>query len=139
MENRYLLTVKGFQKKLALLAVFGTVVLVLSCQDRTTAPENLLPKDKMVAVLMDVYIAEQKVGRLGLAPDSATQVFVLMEKKIFETHEVSDSAFRQTLKYYTDHSEELGNIYGGVIDSLVLREQRATPPGVKTNDPAANL
>jgi hypothetical protein len=79
-------------------------------------------------------VTEEKIGRLSLTPDSATQVFSILEGRIFEKLGVPDSVFRESLNYYIDHPAEMEKIYSALVDSLQLREQRTphvSPPVVE--------
>lgn len=97
-----------------------------SCEKTAPAkPDYILSQEQMVKTLAEVYIAEQKVSRLQLNADSAAVVFGSLEKKVFSNLNVHDSVFRASLDYYMDHPKEMERIYGALVDSLQLREQRA--------------
>lgn len=114
-----------FKLNVFLAAIAGLILLLTACGGgKGDRPRAVLPKDKMVALLQEFYIAEEKVNRLLLPRDSAEKVFQLMEGKVFEKTGVPDSIFRMSLDYYMDHPEELEIIYTAVVDSLQLREQR---------------
>lgn len=98
-------------------------VLVFSC-GKPKAPQNLLPEDKVVNVLSDLYVVEQKVNGLGLKRDTSEQIFAKLKDKVFEKNGITDSSFRVSLDYYVDHSSAIESIYSQLVDSLNLREQR---------------
>lgn len=98
---------------------------ILSCGG-DKKPKDILSKGEMVQMLMDVYITEEKVNRLALQRDSATKVFSALEQKVFEHRNLSDTVFKRSLNYYTDRPVELEAIYTALVDSLQLREQRAS-------------
>ncbi|HEY0744974.1 MAG TPA: DUF4296 domain-containing protein [Chryseosolibacter sp.] len=98
----------------------------ISCEKTAQRkPDYILSEEEMVKALAEVYIAEQKVSRLQLNADSAAVVFGSMEKKVFSNLNVPDSVFRASLDYYMDHPKQMEKIYGVLVDSLQLREQRA--------------
>jgi hypothetical protein len=101
-------------------------VILLGCSGRHDKPTGILKSSEMVHMYTEMYIAEEKVNRLSLPRDSAEKVFKVIEKKVFETNNVSDSAFRQSIEYYMNHPKDLELIYAAVVDSLNLREQRTT-------------
>lgn len=107
------------------------VVLFFSCKTNTGVPEGILPQDRMVGVLAELYISEQKISSLGIKRDSLKQVFGLMKDRIFERTGVSDSVFKASMNYYLDRPQALDNIYTVLIDSLNLREQRVLSAGAK--------
>jgi hypothetical protein len=96
-----------------------------SCRSEDKPEGKILSQPEMVEVLIDVYLAEQKLSRIGVSTDSATAVFAIMESRLFEKHGVADSVFKESLKYYKDHPKDLEKIYSALVDSLQLREQRA--------------
>lgn len=116
---------KGKLKFKGLVAGAWLMLLVSSCQSNEKKPADVLSQNEMVKVLAEIYITEEKVARLSLSADSAAQVFDLLEDRIFEKLQVPDSVFRKSLNYYTDRPAEMDKIYGVLIDSLQLREQRA--------------
>ena len=111
--NRFFSLILGF-----------SIIIACGKPEETKKPDYILSQDQMVEALAEVYIAEQKVNRLSLNPDSAWLVFGSMEKKIFENLNVPDSVFRASMDYYMDHPKEMETIYAVLIDSLQLREQR---------------
>jgi hypothetical protein len=78
----------------------------------------------MVEVMTELYISEQKFSTLGITRDSMRQVFGMMEGRIFENLNTTDSVFRQSLAYYMNRPATLEMIYTALVDSLNLREQR---------------
>jgi hypothetical protein len=106
--------------------IFLSLALVFSCGKADKKPDGLLSQEEMVKVLAEIYIAEEKVNSLALSRDSAAQVFDLVRERVFSTTGVPDSVFRRSLDYYTDRPQKLEKIYAVLIDSLQLREQRAT-------------
>ena len=100
------------------------IILALSCSNKPPVPDGVLTHDQMVAVMSELYIAEQKVGVLGFKRDSIEQIADVMKDKVFAKVGIPDSVFRMSLYYYMDHPRELELIYTSLVDSLNLREQR---------------
>nr|WP_236676142.1 DUF4296 domain-containing protein [Chryseolinea lacunae] len=103
--------------------VLLVAVLAFSC-GKEKAPQNLLPQDKVVNVLSDLYVVEQKVNALALKRDTSEQIFAKLKDKVFEKNGVTDSSFRVSLDYYVDRPGVIEGIYSQLVDSLNLREQR---------------
>jgi hypothetical protein len=97
--------------------------LFFSCA-KPERPEGILSQPEMVAALTDIYIAEEKVNRLGLVRDSAERVFDSLRARVFKRLSYPDSVFKKSLDYYTDRPKEMEMIYTALVDSLQLREQR---------------
>jgi hypothetical protein len=105
-----------------LLAVLG----LLSCAARQEVPPGVLGRDEMVKILAEILVTEDKVSKLGVASDSAYKVSDLFRARIFEKEGMTDSLFRQSMNYYIEHPKEMQQIYTILVDSLNLREQRAS-------------
>lgn len=99
------------------------VLIMLSCvsEERPTA---VLPPDEMVHVLKNIYLMEGKVSRLGLSRDSSITVFNHLSGRLFDSLQINDSVFNVSMNYYQDHPDVLEDIYGRVVDSLNLQEQK---------------
>lgn len=80
----------------------------------------------MVKVLMEVYIAEDKINKMKLKADSADRVFLNFKGKLLEKTKTEDSVFKASFNYYMDHPKEMELIYTALVDSLNLREQRSS-------------
>ena len=76
--------------------------------------------------LIEIYLAEQKVSRLGLKIDSAEQVFDSLRARGFKKTGVQDSVFKKSFDYYLERPKEMELIYTALVDSLQLMEQRMT-------------
>ena len=99
-------------------------ILLLSCTKETKVPDDVLPKSKMVPLLIDIYIGESRVNNMRLSRDSSMAIFGVYEGELFKQHEVTDSVYRRSMSYYYSHPDQLEDIYAVVLDSLNLREQR---------------
>ena len=102
------------------------IILGLSCCRKKHAPEGILTQDQMVSVMSELYVAEQKISTLGVKRDSLALIFDVMKEKVFAKAGVTDSVFRKSLNYYMDHPMDLETVYISLVDSLNLREQRAS-------------
>src|SRR3954463_13144011 len=121
--------VKGLLKIMGVkYRILGMLLLLCCCQRPEQKPANVLSQDEMIKVLSEIYVTEEKVSRLGLTVDSATKVFTFLQGRIFVETSVPDSVFKQSLNYYMDHPSEMEKVYSALVDSLQLREQRASSP-----------
>lgn len=113
-----------------MLNVKGCLVLagmiLFSCAAKEKAPAGVLGSEEMVRVLSEVLVTEEKVNKLGLNSDSAYQVFTELKGKVFEKVGVPDSVFKRSMDYYINHPKEMEKIYTALVDSLNLKEQRAS-------------
>jgi hypothetical protein len=80
----------------------------------------------MVGIMEELYIAEEKINQLALSGDSSRRVFSIMQSRLFENAGVTDTVFRKSFDYYMERPKELELIYTALVDTLQLREQRAS-------------
>jgi hypothetical protein len=105
--------------------IVGVTMLVLmqpmGC--REDRPEGILSEKEMVEFLTEIYLAEEKVSRLGIPYDSLTRIFPRVRQDILTRTNVKDSVFLVSWNYYLDHPKKLDIIYTALIDTLNLKEQ----------------
>lgn len=88
-------------------------------------PPNLISKTQMATILADLHVAEAQADYQFSNRDTARMAFNVLEKQIFAKHQVVDSVFKKSYEYYLLHLKDLDQIYGGVVDTLNLRELKA--------------
>ena len=74
--------------------------------------------------MTEIYLAEQKINRLGLPRDSAEREFGRFKQLVFEKIDVQDSIFKRSFNYYMDRPKDMEFIFTALVDSLSLMEQR---------------
>lgn len=106
-------------------------LISFSC-DKEEAPKDILPQDQLTQIMIDLYLGEAKLSNYSLPYDTSRKLFIPYEESVLKKHGVSDSTLYKTYQYYFDHPKELEKLYEIVIDSLSLRERKAsgTPPTV---------
>jgi hypothetical protein len=121
--------VKGLLKIMGVrYRILGMLLVLCSCQKPEQKPANVLSQEEMIKVLSEIYVTEEKVSRMGLTVDSAAKVFNYLQGRIFTETHVPDSVFKQSLSYYMDRPSAMEKVYSALVDSLQLREQRASLP-----------
>lgn len=121
----------------------GTLALSLAaCQkpEEVAPPRQLIPRDKMIRLLVELHTLEARTDGAGLPTDSARALFREAQKSLYWRYEVNDSAFTQSYRYYAVHNKDLDEIYAVVVDSLALREvrQQASSPTAPPRAPLLN-
>lgn len=104
-----------------LLACLGALLIIAACQqeEMIQKPNGLLPEDKMISFLVDMHIAEAKMGYVQVNDrDSLEIIFRNYEKALFEKHQINDSAYYRSYEYYLADMEKMHEIYSAVVDSL---------------------
>ncbi len=93
-------------------------------------PVGVLTQPQLSALLIDIYLAEARTENLPVhngppIKDSTIRYFIPFEQKLLKGRNISDSVMKLTYTYYLAHPKELEKVYDAVVDTLVLREQRA--------------
>jgi hypothetical protein len=79
-------------------------------------PSDILPKDKMAIVILDIHLAEAEASMRTL-PDS-TSTEKLGYQKIFDKHQVTRAQYDASLTFYIEHPELLNEVYEIVLNDL---------------------
>lgn len=89
-------------------------------------PAQLLPKEKMVSLLVQLHILEARVEASRLSPDSARALFQNQKREILRQNNLSeaDSVLQHSYRYYAINHKDMDEIYAAVIDSLTHRETK---------------
>ncbi|MDF9801067.1 hypothetical protein OKW21_006330 [Catalinimonas alkaloidigena] len=104
-----------------ILSCLSAFLMLAACQQEEVIqkPEGLVPESKMISFLIDMHIAEAKMGYLQVKDrDSLEIIFRNYEKALFEKHQVDDSAYYHSYEYYLADMEKMHEIYSAVVDSL---------------------
>jgi hypothetical protein len=86
-------------------------------------PKDLYSMEQVAVFLKDLYILQEQIKNMGLSEDSAKIVFAYYETKLYEKHNMNDSIYRESFKYYIDDVKGLTHIYEIIADSLSLEER----------------
>ena len=100
-----------------LLAVFFG-----SCSGKEDIPDDILSKEKMTHVMIEIHTLEAKVGRLGITADSSKIVYDHLEKEVFARSGTDSAHYFKSFDYYSTHPEPFAVVYNAVVDSLMEME-----------------
>lgn len=99
-------------------------LLLSACVREDQPPQSVLPKNKMVDILVDIHIAEAKANRIQLRSyDSIQAYYKKLEADVYKKHQVDSVTYRKSFRYYMDHIKQMDEIYAAVVDSLNVREK----------------
>ncbi len=86
-------------------------------------PDGLYSMEQLAGFLKELYILEAKLKGLNLPKDSTKVIFAYYEKKLYKKHNMTDSLYRESFKYYVEDVKALSRIYEIIADSLSLEER----------------
>lgn len=106
------------------IALFISVfVLFFGCQKSgKDEPTNLVPEEKMVAVMVDMHLVETAHNMKLIGADSTYTEYLQTFNSIFESHGVSKADFDSSLMYYTASTEKMPEMYDKVLEELYEME-----------------
>jgi hypothetical protein len=101
-------------RKIKLFFVFG--MILMAC-NRNKVPDNVVPKDKIVNVLVDMHLADAVLSRVS---NQDTMLMMASSKYyfIFKKYGIDSAKFTRSLKYYNYQPDEFAKLYAQVVDSL---------------------
>lgn len=103
---------------------FIIVVILIGCsKTETKIPPDVLTRDEMVNVLIDVHLLEAKITKLYLNPDSSSKVYNHYEKLLFSDLGITQEKYKKSMAFYVNEIGELRAIYNRVTDSLLVRQK----------------
>ena len=107
------------------ISLFLTSIIFISCSNPEIEqkPKDLLPKDKMIALMADLQLVEAAKVMHYLNPQHESLEKRDFQLKVYDDHQVQDTLFIQSLNYYATQKEDMMEIYEGVIDALQIRQE----------------
>ncbi|MEP5611385.1 MAG: DUF4296 domain-containing protein [Cyclobacteriaceae bacterium] len=104
---------------------FLTVLVIVSaCSTGNEVPEDLIPQDQMVSVLVEVHMLESKIKNLSIRPlDSAKVVYDHYENLLFADFNITQDQYERSFNYYIENLDEFKDVYTTVVDTLMQREK----------------
>jgi len=102
------------------LAVLGGCAI----PEEVAPPRQLLPKDKMVSLLVQLHLLEARVEGSRLPPDSARALFQAQKTALLWKNDLkaADSLLEHSYRFYAVNNKDMDEIYKAVVDSLERRE-----------------
>ena len=70
--------------------LFLTFFLIFSCKNDHDDNKKFISKEKMIKILIDIHLIEEKVNQLNFSKDSSKVIFNILEKEIFEKYNITD-------------------------------------------------
>lgn len=104
-----------------LLIAIATFIFAVSCANNDK-PDELLDKDQMVSIMVDIHLVEGIASSLPISYDSSQKVYPYLEQRVFEKHNIPDSVYLKSLQYYLRDAKLMEELYSRAIDSLTVKQ-----------------
>lgn len=104
-----------------ILVLFCCLGIYSSCsKSAIKIPADIIPKDSMVFIMMDVHIAE--AGVKTLSADSTMINTKTYYNFIYKKHHITEEQFQKSLRFYTYNPELLQEIYIKMTEEMSKKE-----------------
>jgi hypothetical protein len=107
-----------------LILFFGCLLLInlSACSKKEVSiPSDIIPKDSMVYIMMDIHLAEAAV-KTAAADTNYKQNIKSYYDLIYKKYNTNDSNFNASLKFYTDNPVLLEQIYQKIAEEMSRKE-----------------
>lgn len=108
-------------KNLFLIIILFTF---FSCSEKKEEiPSDVLPREKFVSVLIDMYMLEGKYSQANFVDRPTYDKGIAEYEKLFKQHSTDKKTVEKSFDYYTRQSVLMNAIYSEVLDSLNLKSK----------------
>lgn len=102
--------------------IIGFLLITLfACKKEMKAPEDLIPRDEMVAILKDIYVHKQ-IRNYRITDDLVDEPKANL--KIFEKHKVSLDQFQRSYQFYVIDNAA----YDVILEEVKTEIKKELPP-----------
>jgi hypothetical protein len=105
-------------KRICLLSLLLSLLFVSCKSNKDATPSDVLSKDKMVDVLVDVHLAEASLGLERISGPRLDQLTAKKYDSVFMKHQITYEQFKTSYEYYVEHPVVLDDMYQEVINHL---------------------
>lgn len=111
-----------------ILLLFVLLFTAVSCDDPVVEkPENLIKRDKMIDMMVDMHLAEatyqaRRYEDTLLTNSSSTDFYY----SVLQDYEVPDSVFEKSYVFYASKPKDFEKMYQDVMNKLNEMEQQFT-------------
>jgi hypothetical protein len=111
-------------RKIALLSVLLLVYACSSKDNKTRIPDNIIPPDKMVSIIVDFHLVEASLSQSQQNHEDVNQLSNYRYNSIFQKHKINRIQLGESIMFYTDHMKDLEAIYKEVVVELSTTQSR---------------
>jgi hypothetical protein len=100
-----------------------TLFLFISCTTSSQkVPRSILKSEKMVAVLIDIHLADAAVNLSNYGQSNLPNEKEKLYAEIYKKHNLDRKTFEESFTYYADRPMEFAKIFDEVIIGLSKKQ-----------------
>lgn len=88
-------------------------------------PEGLMERDDFKETLLDAQLIEARMNHEMILEQMKTMPVQKYYDELFEKHQITEDKFQKTFNYYTEHPDEMKEIYEEIMTELTLRKDNS--------------
>ncbi|MCB0539360.1 MAG: DUF4296 domain-containing protein [Chitinophagales bacterium] len=103
--------------------IFFSFILMVACKDKPQPPDNLIGKEEMKEILIDMAMSDVVVElkKLENNKDIYSEKYALF-KSILNKYDVEENQFKNSYKYYLNNLDSANVMYDQMIEEMSIRE-----------------
>jgi hypothetical protein len=111
-------------RKIAIIFVLFLVYACGSKDEKTKIPDNIIPPEKMVAIIVDFHLVEASIAQGQQRHEDVNQITNYRYNSVLKKHNISRNKLSESFNFYTDHMKDLEKIYKEVVVELSTTQSR---------------
>ncbi len=119
-----------------ILLIFSFTYFIVGCKNKEMIPENVLPPQKMQAVLWDMMRADQFLSDYILNKDTSLKKeteSIKLYQQVLAINHISKEKFQTSFAFYQSHPSFLKTIMDSIANTTTTA--RAAPAEIKNRVP----
>lgn len=108
------------EKNYILILIF---VSLFACKSKVDLPAGILPKDKMITLLVDMEVTQATL-KYDAASEGIKPNYTKAFEEIYQKHNINKDLFNTNLNYYCSEPLKMRKLYDKVL--IKLSEQQAS-------------
>lgn len=101
------------------LGIFLVIIFFVACGENR--PQGIFKEKEMTDILFDIHIADSYIS--NLSADTSNQEKVNYYLSIYQKYGTDSAQIRKNLEYYSEHPQELEDIYAEISKRLRTTEE----------------
>ena len=122
--------VLNYRMRFYLILFFCGLGFLFSCGEDKKIPGNIIPMHQMSLLLTDIHLVDGSLYNLPPIPDTLSKHGLGLYMAVFKLHHIDTTQFKESLKYYSEHTDLMNDIYAGVTARLDSTLKVMTSPVV---------